>query len=360
MRTSPSLRTITVAGTLVFVTSAMAKAAPGGPPAVGVVKAEYRPMTESTEIAGRIQARERVDLDCARHRVHERKALHVKAPMSRRTNCSIGWSGRLSRPTWKSRRQRVAQAQAQLDNADTALGRAREELLAKNHRGRRLRSTMRVGSHRERRRLNCKSAKAQLQQAADQSLTIPRYRAPISGPYRPHLGDRPATWSVRQLGRSGHDRQSGSDVCRVSDFGSARVIELRDRYTEKGGLDAVQVRLRLPNGRTLQSRSASWIFTISASRKDTDTLLHLRATIDNPVSRPRQRRAARTDRRHVCLGHAGSSRTAKGYRDPARRASCPISRAIIVYVVNSDNKWPSSGASSLASRPPTSPPSRRD
>jgi hypothetical protein len=62
MRSSPSLDAIIVTRTLLFMTSAMAQGAPGGPLAVGVIKAEVRPMTESTEINGRIQARERVDL----------------------------------------------------------------------------------------------------------------------------------------------------------------------------------------------------------------------------------------------------------------------------------------------------------
>src|SRR5260370_6214311 len=62
MHTSLLLRVITFAGTFLLVTSAIAQVSPGEPPAVGVITAEPRPMKESTEINGRIQAPLHVDL----------------------------------------------------------------------------------------------------------------------------------------------------------------------------------------------------------------------------------------------------------------------------------------------------------
>ena len=47
---------------LLLTSSAFAQVAATTPPAVGVLTAKYQPMAESTEINGRIQARERVDL----------------------------------------------------------------------------------------------------------------------------------------------------------------------------------------------------------------------------------------------------------------------------------------------------------
>src|SRR6185436_15018208 len=41
---------------------AMAQGTTGAPPAVGIVRAEFKPMAERTEINGRIEARNRVDL----------------------------------------------------------------------------------------------------------------------------------------------------------------------------------------------------------------------------------------------------------------------------------------------------------
>jgi membrane fusion protein (multidrug efflux system) len=62
MRIFVLLRASSFAATALWLTSAMAQVSPGAPPVVGVVKAEFKPMAESTEINGRIQARDRVDL----------------------------------------------------------------------------------------------------------------------------------------------------------------------------------------------------------------------------------------------------------------------------------------------------------
>ena len=51
-----------IAGAFLSPTSAIAQVNSGASPAVGVVTAEFKPMAESTEINGRIQARNRVDL----------------------------------------------------------------------------------------------------------------------------------------------------------------------------------------------------------------------------------------------------------------------------------------------------------
>src|SRR5215212_1153490 len=61
MHVFPSTK-ILVAGTFLLATSAIAQVNSGAPPAVGVVTAEFKPMAESTNTNGRIQARNRVDL----------------------------------------------------------------------------------------------------------------------------------------------------------------------------------------------------------------------------------------------------------------------------------------------------------
>ena len=58
MRTSFSLPTVVLLAVTLLPAPAMSQAgAPGAPPAVGVVKAEFKPMAESTESNGRIEAR---------------------------------------------------------------------------------------------------------------------------------------------------------------------------------------------------------------------------------------------------------------------------------------------------------------
>ena len=62
MRASFSLPAFALLAAMLLPVPAMSQGGPRRPPAVGVVTAEFKPMAESTEINGRIQARNRVDL----------------------------------------------------------------------------------------------------------------------------------------------------------------------------------------------------------------------------------------------------------------------------------------------------------
>lgn len=61
----------------------------------------------------------------------------------------------------------------------------------------------------------------------------------------------------------------------------SRLLELRERYVDKGGFDAVRIRLRLPNGK-VYGEVGELGFVDIAVAKDTDTIV-LRGTIPNPV-----------------------------------------------------------------------------
>ena len=60
-----------------------------------------------------------------------------------------------------------------------------------------------------------------------------------------------------------------------------RVMELRDRYADKGGFDAVKIRVRLPNGE-IYGQTGKLDFVDIGVARDTDTIT-LRGTIPNPV-----------------------------------------------------------------------------
>ena len=60
-----------------------------------------------------------------------------------------------------------------------------------------------------------------------------------------------------------------------------RVLELRERYADKGGFDAVKIRVRLPNGE-IYGQTGKLDFVDIGVAKDTDTII-LRGTIPNPV-----------------------------------------------------------------------------
>src|ERR1700726_2887812 len=120
MHASLSLRTITVAGTFLLVTSAIAQVGPGAPPAVGVITAEPRPMTESTEINGRIQAPLHVDL-VARGTAFLNEISFVEGGEVKEGELLF----RLERGPFEAdvevKQAAVAQAKAQLENDNVAL-----------------------------------------------------------------------------------------------------------------------------------------------------------------------------------------------------------------------------------------------
>jgi membrane fusion protein (multidrug efflux system) len=60
-----------------------------------------------------------------------------------------------------------------------------------------------------------------------------------------------------------------------------RVLELRDRFADKGGFDAVKIQIRLPNGK-MYGQVGKLDFVDVNVAQDTDTII-LRGTIPNPV-----------------------------------------------------------------------------
>ena len=244
------------------------------PPVVGVIAAQYKAMTENTEVAGRVRARERVDV-VARVTAFLNDKLFVDGSDVRKDELLY----RLERAPFEAdvevRKAGVAQAQAQLDNADTALARA-EELLEKSSG-----TQVAVDNARAAQRTaaaQLQSAQAQLQQARI-SLDYTEIRAPISG----RIGRTSVTPGNVVGPTSGILATIVSPEPMYVEFAISvrRTLDLRDRYAKKGGLDAVQVRLRLPNGRLYSEIGKLDFYDVSIT-KDTDTLLH-RATIDNPV-----------------------------------------------------------------------------
>jgi membrane fusion protein (multidrug efflux system) len=60
-----------------------------------------------------------------------------------------------------------------------------------------------------------------------------------------------------------------------------RAIELREQYADKGGFDAVKIRIRLPDGR-LYPETGKLDFVNNTIAQDTDTLL-FRGVVPNPI-----------------------------------------------------------------------------
>jgi membrane fusion protein (multidrug efflux system) len=268
-------RCVVAACLSILLSSSLASAqTPGGPPVVGVIAAQYKPMTESTEVAGRVRSRERVDL-VARVTAFLNEKLFTDGADVKKDELLY----RLERAPFEAdvevKKAGVAQAQAQLDNADTALSRA-EELLNRSS-GTQVsvdnaRATQRMAA------AQVESAKAQLQQSRI-NLDYTEIRAPISG----RIGRTSVTPGNVVAPTSGVLATIVSPDPMYVEFSISvrRALDLRDRYAKKGGMDAVQVRLRLPNGRMYSEVGKLDFYDVSIA-KDTDTIL-LRATIGNPV-----------------------------------------------------------------------------
>src|SRR5438105_3438273 len=94
-------------------------------PAVGVITAEYKPMAETTEINGRIQSRQRVDL-VPRVTAFLNERLFEEGAEVKKDQLLY----RLERAPFEAdveaKQAAIAEAEAQLENANVALARAQE------------------------------------------------------------------------------------------------------------------------------------------------------------------------------------------------------------------------------------------
>jgi membrane fusion protein (multidrug efflux system) len=296
------------------------------PPVVGVVAAQYRPMTESIEIAGRIRARERVDL-VARLTAFLNEKLFGDGADVKKDELLY----RLERAPFEADTQikqaAVTEAEAQLENANVALSRA--ENLAKTQAGT-LVALDNARASQKTAAAQLKAAQAQLKQS-QVNLGYTEIRAPISG----RIGRTSVTPGNVVGPTSGVLATIVSLDPMYVEFSISvrRALDLRDRYANKGGMDAVQVRLRLPNGR-MYSQIGKLDFYDVTIAKDTDTIL-LRATIDNPVQ-PAAGVRDLTDDMFVSVSLEAV--------EPQKVLAIPRSAILsdqqgnYVYVVNSDNK----------------------
>ena len=245
-----------------------------GPPAVGVVRVERQPVTETSEFVGRIQATDRVNL-VARvtaflEEIHFTEGAEVKKG---------ALLYRLEQPPFQADLQAkaatVQQMQAQWQNAEITLHRA-ETLL---HTPAGQQSTV------DDARANQLSYQAQMMQAeanlrvSQINLGYTEIRAPIDG----KIGRTAVTIGNVVSPSSGTlTAIVGQDPMYVVFPVSVReAIDLRRRYHDKGGLDAVLIRVRLPDGR-LYEQAGKVDFIDNTISANTDTII-LRGVIANPL-----------------------------------------------------------------------------
>ncbi|MEO3475205.1 efflux RND transporter periplasmic adaptor subunit [Roseomonas sp. CAU 1739] len=255
---------------------AAAQFGPQGPPAVGVITAERRPITETTEFVGRVEATDRVNI---RARVTGFLQERLFREGSDVTEGQVLY--RLERAPFEAQVEQaeagLASARAQLENAQVALARARD--LRQSGAGTQVAFDNAQAAER--------TGQAQVlsAQAAVRVAQINLGYTEISTPIAGQIGR-----TILSIGNVvGPDTGTlativSQDPMRVAFTVSQRTaLDLRNRFEGRGGPDAVRVRIRTTDGR-MYSETGRVDFVDNQIDRNTDTIL-VRALIPNPVRR---------------------------------------------------------------------------
>lgn len=252
----------------------LAQPGPGGPPAVGVVTVERRPVTESTEFVGRVEAPERVELR-ARVTGFLQERLFREGQEVKAGDVLF----RLERAPFEAEVARaqatVASAEAELQNANISLARARE--LVRTSAGTQVRVDDATAAQRSA-QASLLGAQAQLR-VAQINLGYTEISAPIDG----KIGR--STFSVGSVVGANSEALAtivSQDPMRVAFPVNLRTgTELRDRYASRGGAEATRVRIRLVTG-AIYGQIGRIDFIDPQVDRNTDTVL-VRAVMPNPA-----------------------------------------------------------------------------
>jgi membrane fusion protein, multidrug efflux system len=252
----------------------LAQPAPGGAPAVGVVRAERQQITQSDEFIGRIQSVNRVAL-VARVSAFLEKRLFVEGAEVNRNDLLY----QLEQPPFQAQVQadqgNVDQLEAQHTYADQQLTRARS--LMGTPAG--LQQTVDQTLSTER-SLAAQVAAAQAQlREAQINLGYTEIRAPIDGKISATAVTEgnvvsPTSGTLATI-------VSQDPMYVLFPISLRTGLDLRNRYEAKGGFNAVIVKLRLPDGRIYgQDGKPDYVSPTVAENTDTVTV---RAVVPNPL-----------------------------------------------------------------------------
>ena len=252
---------------------ALGQGAPGGPPSVGVVKAELRPIVQSTQFIGRIGAINKVA-------VVARVTAFVEA-----VNFTDGVEVnkgdvlyRLERGPFQAdldaKKSVADQYDAQLVNANLSLQRAQSLLSSNAGAQATVDSTLSAQKALAAQLLGAKASVEQSQINLDYTT--------ISSPIAGKIGRTAITpGNVVSPGSGTLVTIVGQDPMYVIFPVPVRsVLELRAQYAGKGGFNAVQIRITLPNGQAY-GQLGKLEFVDNSVQTSTDTII-LRGTIPNP------------------------------------------------------------------------------
>jgi membrane fusion protein (multidrug efflux system) len=256
------------------VSAANAQGGPAGPPAVGVMATVKRPITESNEFLGRIEATNRVNV-VARVTAFLEKRDFVDGAEVKQGDLLYELERGPFEADLASKKAQVAQLQATLVNAKLTTERAKTLLSGPAGQ----QSTVDAAV------ANQQSLEAQIQAAQAQvdlsqiNLDYTSIKSPIDG----KIGRTAVTEGNVVTPSSGTLTTIVSqDPMYVTFPVSVREgLQLRDRYATRGGFKAVVIRLRLTDGR-IYDQVGQLNFVNNTIAQNTDTIT-LRGTIPNPI-----------------------------------------------------------------------------
>jgi membrane fusion protein (multidrug efflux system) len=250
-----------------------AQPAPSGPPAVGIVEAAKRPITESSEFLGRIEAVNRVSVVARVTAFLEKRLFEEGSEIKAGEHLY-----RLERGPFEadlaSKQAIVAQLQATLENAKLTTDRART--LLGGPAGQQSTYDAALANQRSL-EAQVQSAQAQVQ-SSQINLDYTDIRSPIDG----KIGRTAVTeGNVVSAGSGVLTTIVSQDPMYVLFPVSVRAgLELRDRYATRGGFNAVVIKIRLTDGR-LYDQTGQLNFVDNTVAQSTDTIL-VRGAIPNP------------------------------------------------------------------------------
>jgi membrane fusion protein, multidrug efflux system len=251
-----------------------AQTRPGGPPAVGVVRAERQQITQSDEFIGRIQAVSRVVL-VARVTGFLEKRLFVEGAEVNKGDLLYQLEKHPFQALVDASKAAVDQLEAQHLNARQTLERA-QDLLARSA-GPQSNVDSALAAERAL-AAQIAGAKAQLQ-TAEINLGYTEIRALVDGKISATAVTEgnvvsPTSGPLATL-------VSQDPMYVIFPVAGRAALDLRNRYAAKGGFSAVVIKLRLPDNR-IYEQSGGLEYVSPTITENTDTLT-FRGVIANPV-----------------------------------------------------------------------------
>jgi len=271
----PSVSLLTTAAIAISLNAtAQAQPAPSEPPAVGVIKTTTRPITETSEFLGRIEATNRVDI-VARVTAFMDKRVFREGAEVKTGDLLYQLEQGPFEADLATKQAQVAQLQATLENAKLTTERARTLLGGPAG----MQSTYDAAISNQR-SLEAQVLAAQAQVKFSQiNLDYTEIHSPIDG-----MIGRTAVTDGNVVSPS-----SGVLTTIVSQdpmyvtfpVPVRQALDLRERYATKGGFNAVVIKVRLPNGRIF-GQTGKLNFANNTIATNTDTIM-LRGVIPNAL-----------------------------------------------------------------------------